>query len=59
MKEFDITFLGRLNTSIGITYHIVEKVRADSEEAAILKLYDNYEHIWVKEISSYEVEDGK
>lgn len=45
MKIFKFTFIGRLNTSIGICYKITAKTTAENLEAAKLALYTNYEHI--------------
>tara|TARA_R110000822_G_scaffold67329_1_gene164005 strand:- start:460 stop:615 length:156 start_codon:yes stop_codon:yes gene_type:complete len=45
MKTFKLSFIGRLNGAIGITYKIRENVNAENLEAAKLKLYNKYEHI--------------
>ena len=45
MKTFKISFTGRKNGAIGIFYRITEKVKAESKESAINKLYEKYEHI--------------
>jgi len=47
MKNYTITFTGRKIGAIGITYEIIEHVIAESQNAAILKLYDDYDHIKV------------
>lgn len=54
MKKFQIIFTGRVNGAIGITNQIVELVKAENENDAIIKLYDSYEHITVKYISEIE-----
>lgn len=38
-------FTGRLIGAIGIFYACVDKVEADDEEQARLKLYEKWEHI--------------
>lgn len=45
MNEYRISFYGRLKGAIGISYHIIENVEADSEQNAILALYDKYENV--------------
>ena len=45
MKTYKATFIGRLKSAIGITYKITDKVKAENEKEANLKLYDKYEHI--------------
>jgi hypothetical protein len=47
---YKIHFIGRKNGAIGITYHNYVTVEAETPEAAILKLYDTYEHIRVIKI---------
>lgn len=37
--------VARAKGAIGITHHFVDEVRADSYDAAVLKLYDKWEHI--------------
>lgn len=51
MKTFKISFTGRKLGAIGKFYSFAEKVQAENEEAAILKLYDNYEHLSIKTIN--------
>ena len=46
-KTYTITFRGRTVGAIGIFYTIKETVTALSEKAAVLSLYDRYEHIHV------------
>ena len=50
MKTYFIQFRGRKNNAIGVTYPIVETVTAKNKGAAILSLYDSYEHIMVFKI---------
>jgi hypothetical protein len=45
MKTYCIKFRGRQVGAIGITTINTELVKADTQEEAILKLYDKYEHI--------------
>jgi hypothetical protein len=46
-KTFKITFIGRKVGAIGKRYQITETVKATDQQAAELRLYDNYEHIAV------------
>ena len=48
--KFYIEFYGRENGAIGIRSHYARTVEADSRDAAILKLYENFEHISVLKI---------
>lgn len=41
---FSFRFHGRTKGSIGIFYWITAEVTAGNREAAILKLYDTYDH---------------
>lgn len=50
MNKYTIEFIGRLAGALGVTYKIIEDVEADSVEAARVKLYDKYEHIYVTKI---------
>lgn len=43
--EITVSFIGRLKGAIGIFYKITDTVQATDEKAAILALYDKYEHI--------------
>lgn len=47
MREhlYHIEFLGRECNAIGIVYFCVRKVRAWTQDDAILKLYETHEHI--------------
>jgi len=45
MNTYKISFTGRLTGSIGKVYRITDTVQATDEKAAILALYDKYEHI--------------
>jgi hypothetical protein len=54
MKEYTITFNGRKAGAIGIFYWITETVQAESEQEAVLKLYEKYDHITQKKITVKE-----
>jgi hypothetical protein len=43
--KFTYKFIGRTRGAIGIFYPITATVEAEQEADAILRLYDNYEHI--------------
>ena len=45
MKTYRAEFEGRKSGAIGITYHITDTVKGETPGAAMLALYDNYEHI--------------
>lgn len=45
MKTYYVSFTGRLKNALGICYHISDTVQAVDEQAALLALYDKYEHI--------------
>lgn len=45
MAKYKITFHGRLKGAIGVCYTITDYRAAESEEKAILALYDKYESI--------------
>ena len=49
--KFLIFFKGRKINAIGIMYLRTEIVEADKKEEAILKLYDQYEHISILKIN--------
>ena len=49
--KFLIFFKGRKINAIGITYLRTEIIVADTEEAAIIKLYDVYEHISIMKVT--------
>lgn len=55
MNTYTIRFHGRTKNAIGICYYITATVQADTEGLAILKLYDEYEHIQVETINGKEV----
>lgn len=50
MNKYKITFIGRPNGAIGITYQITKIVEADNEVEASLKLYETHEHIRLQKI---------
>ena len=56
MKTYKITFKGRLNGAIGITYGCEAVVVAENEKEARLVLYDDYEHIRIRSIREVEHE---
>ena len=43
--EFTIKFTGRTKGAIGIFQEFTETVEAETIDQAIIKLYDNYEHV--------------
>lgn len=45
MKKYTIVFTGCKKGSLGIRYQISAFRSAESEEKALLSLYDDYEHI--------------
>lgn len=45
MKTYKITFTGRLINAIGKTYSHTITVKAESQDEAVLKLYEKFEHI--------------
>ena len=45
MKKYKVIFMGRLRGADGIRYRIEAEVRGADQEAALLALYDHYEHI--------------
>jgi len=58
MKKYWIRFTGRIATSIGITYPIQEIVEANDPDAALLKLYETYDHISNPDIEEIENESN-
>lgn len=49
MKKYQISFIGSLKNSIGLTYRIMENVVAENEPAARIKLYQKYQHVFREE----------
>jgi hypothetical protein len=47
MNIYQITFYGRLKGAIGASYRIVATRQGVDLDAAILALYDQYEHVMV------------
>jgi hypothetical protein len=45
MKTYKLRFLGRNKGAIGTIYKITTEVEANSLDGAVLKLYDQFEHI--------------
>lgn len=56
--EFTARFHGKKKGAIGLGHWFVVSVSAESQEAARLKLYDNYEHISSPTITAEEKGDG-
>lgn len=55
MKEYTISFTGRLKDAIGVVYKITASVEAQTEKDAILKLYDKYEHILQPKVKKIKI----
>lgn len=54
MKTYRISFQGRRAGAIGILEHFTATREAGTPEAAILALYNEYEHISVRKIEVIE-----
>lgn len=54
MKTYQIVFSGRIKGAIGIFYTISALRSAESPEAALLALYEDYEHIHSYKITEYK-----
>jgi hypothetical protein len=39
--------IARQKSAIGMTHHFCDEVEAESKDAAVLKLYDKWEHIMI------------
>lgn len=50
MKTYRIEFIGREAGALGVTSAWTKEVKAESEDAARLKLYDTHEHILVRSV---------
>jgi hypothetical protein len=50
MTEYEIAFTGRKKGAIGIFYPIVARRTAENPDAAVLALYDEYEHIHMPKV---------
>jgi hypothetical protein len=48
--RYRITFQGRKRGAIGVFYEITETVEAPDADAAVLKLYDTWEHIHAPDV---------
>lgn len=59
MYKYKITFIGRPNGAIGITYQITKIVEADDEVKAALKLYETHEHIMIQKTEIITENEGK
>ncbi len=53
MSTYHFDFIGREVNAIGITYPISAAVRAENYDAAVLKLYDKFEHIRITHWSEW------
>lgn len=54
MNTYRILFVGRLKGSIGWGTNYQETVIADTNDDAVMKLYDTYEHIKIVSIDLVE-----
>ena len=54
MRTYQIVFTGRTKDAIGIFYRISALRSAESPEAALASLYDDYEHIHSYKITEYK-----
>ncbi len=45
MKTYNVKFHGRTKNALGICYWIEATVQAVDEKAALIALYDKYEHV--------------
>jgi hypothetical protein len=50
MKLFRIIFNGKKRDAIGSFYSFVEYIKGEDEKAAILRLYELYDHIHIMSI---------
>jgi hypothetical protein len=55
MKTYCIAFFGRLRGAIGVSCAFTKTIQATNEEAAILKMYDEYDHIQQPSITEVPV----
>ena len=51
MKTYRINFYGRPNGAIGICWGHTETVQALTEEGAVVRLYERFEHVRVQHIT--------
>ena len=56
MRRYRISFTGRLLGAIGVRYTIEVEVEAPDPDAAVLKLYDTYDSVWLPVITELEGE---
>lgn len=54
MKKFKLSFTGREVTAIGKVYRITATIEAKTEQAAILKLYEKYDHITALTVNGHK-----
>lgn len=50
MNEYGITFEGRTKNALGVTYRITARRIAENEQAAVLALYDEFEHTGLADV---------
>ena len=54
MNTYYFEGTARQNGAIGVTHFFNAEVKADTKEAAILKLYDQWEHIHIDTCSEWK-----
>lgn len=54
MKTYSIEFWGKGKGAIGAFQNCTETVQAENEEAALLKLYDKYDHVHGPEVKEIQ-----
>lgn len=54
MKVFYLTFMARYRNAIGIREHFTREVKAETYDKAVLKLYDEFDHISVMAHTEWE-----
>ena len=54
MNYYTFSFEGRKAGAIGIRSFYIEERQAENAKAALLKLYENYEHITVHKVTNKE-----
>jgi hypothetical protein len=50
-KKFKIEFNGRPRGAIGVNWDHQVEVEASDKDAAVLKLYESYDHVTVKKVA--------
>ena len=56
MKTYQIVFNGRVKDAIGMSYTISALRSAESPEAAVLSLYDDYENVNMPKVTEFKGE---